>query len=100
METLKRLYNQLREDVKEVFGDQILAKSEREKDYEYALEVQRARENAPWNKIKEIKEDNTPFNTFMQGDILDDNQRSLYTSNIFLTNDDPAETIFDVTDYI
>ena len=100
MEALKRLYNQLPEDVKEVFGDQILAKTEREKDYEYALEVQRARENAPWKKLQEIKEDNTPFNTFMQGDILTDDQRSMYTSNIFLTNDDPRETIFDVTDYI
>lgn len=100
METLKRIFNQLPPDVQEVFGDQILAKTEREKDYEYAMAVQRARENAYPNRIKDIKEDNTPFNTFIQGDVLTDSQRSLYTSNILDTNDDPYEVTFDVTDYI
>ena len=86
--------------MQEVFGDQILAKTEREKDYEYAMAVQRARENAYPNRIKDIKEDNTPFNTFIQGDVLTDSQRSLYTSNILDSNDDPYEVTFDVNDYI
>lgn len=101
METLRRIFNQLPEDVQVVFGDQIMAKTEKEKSYEYAMDVQRAREASPLYRLNEFKEEAAGYaDPYTPTDFMSEDQRMGFMDRILMDNDDPTQTIFDVNDYV